>query len=96
MLTNKLVIFLCSLTAFLPLAMASYPLLFLAMLVALHFTPVGESVTRSVGHSFELAKLRGLRACSPLPPPLYLQFLIILCVFLLDFSLVCVLHLEFF
>ena len=32
---------------------------FLATLVALHFTPVSKSVSRS----FELAKLRGLRAC---------------------------------
>ena len=34
---------------------------FLATLVALHFTPV----SLSVGRSFELAQLRGLRACLP-------------------------------
>ena len=33
---------------------------FLATLVALHFTPV----SKSLGSSFELAQLRGLRACS--------------------------------
>ena len=40
---------------------------FLATLVALHFTPV----SKSLGHSFGLAKLRGLRACLLPPTEIY-------------------------